>query len=850
MEKRILILLVALCAVIGLIAQDGQNLILNGNFSELKDGKPDYWTSSPEPFSVFHKGGGPNGMNYLSMCDTGTNGYENKVRVKFLTLVPGESYRLSAMIRTTNFTAKRGDLLVIDFGWFHEIGFHNFPKNTDGWQKYEKVIKAPISSDTTKYDLVILTIDQKGTLDITDLKLVPLTQKAIAESKSTPVPPLPNIARLFPWTPSLNEVPLSRPIVSFKWYGSAFDGFKVEDHQVQASSEGYSSPLTPFAYGEPFSFNLKGMKAGLQKLTVKVIAKADAKVAYEETFLVNLRDIPTEDEATRGRRLNNFTTELINSTVEPDQTISFSNAHDQWMYFTVKAPSKKEFTMKLDGVKIDDCATGLPEAFRLVPAGHHTLSVDCRGTLICRSIAELFTCAICEGPRISNFTPFDWEYAKKWILPAVTSCNRGTPTEKQLKECHDSGRIWTGNLYAVNPRTVDIQLKRIDSALKGLNGRDGVTADEVFYTNPELENYTQALKRHPYDRNILIYTWATSDPHMKAMHSDFIATCMNASHGRGKVLKEAYIGVKHLSEKAAYKQAYEHMAGYYIISKSFYPDFARRSGMILGNFNQLNVISLEWYPEVDYKYFLDMQMHILANEPLFDGLGMTGYWGTHYSDDEMYRWSHALLRHYVVEGQTEMLSKKYGFSYVPGHIVNNDFADGLKGWTVTEGEKGSVSTGYNKDYSHRNQNRWGDGSAKIGNKFCTMKAIAGKPNTVSQVAKNLIPGKEYMLLFSAGSFDDLQTQKFNPREFGIEATISNAEILPESFVFVDKREKGNYAYNNNIARQNLYRYVFKPKATEVTITISDAKAIPGETLMFNYVQVKPFFPRVSYGLNQ
>ena len=846
MKLRFLTALLCLCAAFGLFAQEGKNLILNGDFSELIDGRPNFWSSSPEPFSYFRTEGGPNGMNYLSMCEADNEGYENKVRVKYLTLVPGESYRLSAWVRTTNFTASRGDILVIDNGWYHEAGFQNFPKNTDGWQKYEKEIKAPVSSDTTKYDLVILTINQKGTMDVTDVKLIPLTEKAIAESKPTPVRSMANQARLFPWAPSLNEVPISHPEVSFKFYGKLHEGFKPEDYQIQALAEGFASPLVSFTPGEPIPFALKGMKPGLQKLTLKIIAKANAKVAYEETYLVNLRDIPTEAEATKGTRLNNFTVELVNQMVNPNQPITFTTAHDQWMYFTVKTPSKKDFTMLLDGMKIDDCITKLPEAFRLVPAGRHTLSTDCDGTLIARTIAELFTCAICEGPRVTSFPNYNWTFAKKWALPAVTNCNRGKPDAEMLKECHDSGRIWTGNLWAVNPPTVEEQLKRIDSAMKSLGDRDGVTADELFYYTLEIDNYTQALKRHSYNRDKLIYTWGCGEPRLRSMHTDFIATCLNASRGRGKILREAYIGANKLTEEDAYKDAFSSMEKYFRISKSFYPDFARRSGIILGNFNQLNVITLEYYPQVDFKYYLDMQMNILANDPLFEGLGMTGYWGTHYADEEMYRWSHALLRHYVVEGQKEMLSKKYGFSYVPGHIENNDFADGLKGWTVTEGEKGSVGTAYNKELNHRNQNRWG-GAGDIGNTFCTLKAVAGKPNTISQVAKNLIPGKEYVLLFSAGSYDDLKVQKFNPREFGLDATISDAEIVPDdSFVFVDKREKGNYAFNHNIARQNLYRYVFKPKKSEVTITFSDAKAVPGETLMFNYVQVKPFFPKTDY----
>ena len=847
MKIKLFALLACFYTTIGLMAQEGKNLILNGDFSELIDERPNFWSSSPEPFSYFRTEGGPHGMNYLTMCETDNNeGYENKVRVQNLTLVPGENYKLSAMVRTTNFTAKRGDILVIDYGWYHEAGFQNFPQNTDGWQKYEKIIKAPESSDTTKYGLVILTINQKGTIDVADIQLIPLTPAAIEKSKPTSSPAISNHARLFPWTPSFNEVPLSNPTVSFMWYGKPSKDFVPENFQAQASSEGFTSPMVSFMPGEPFSFTLKGMKAGIQKLTVKIIAKTDSKVAYEETFLVNLRDIPSEAEATKGTRLNNFTVELVNRPIKPDQLIDFSIAHDQWMYFTVKTPSKKDFMMKLDGVKIDDQATGLPEAFRLVSAGYHTISTDCHGTMIVRSIAELFSCAISEGPRVTNFPTYNWAFAKKWMLPAVTSPNRGGPNAQMLKECHDSGRIWTGNLWAVNPPTVNAQLKRIDRTLESLNGRDGVTADELFYNTPEIDNYTAALKQHPYNRNILIYTWVTGEPHKKSMHTDFIATCLNASHGRGKILREAYIAANQLSEDKAYKIAYANMGNYFKLSKSFYPDFARRAGIILGNFNQLNVITLEHYPQVDFKYYLDMQMNILANDPLFEGLGMTGYWGTHYADEEMYRWSHALLRHYVVEGQKEMLSKKYGFSYIPGHIENNDFADGLKGWTVKEGEKGSIGIANNKEFNKKNQNRWG-GAGDIGNTFCILKAIAGKPNTISQVAKNLIPGKQYMLLFSAGSYDDLKVQKFNPREFGFEATISNADIVPDdSFVFIDKREKGNYDYNHNIARQNLYRYVFKPKSTEVTITFSDAKAIPGETLMFNYVQVKPFFPKINY----
>ena len=100
-----------------------------------------------------------------------------------------------------------------------------------------------------------------------------------------------------------------------------------------------------------------------------------------------------------------------------------------------------------------------------------------------------------------------------------------------------------------------------------------------------------------------------------------------------------------------------------------------------------------------------------------------------------------------------------------------------------------------------------------------------------------------MLLFSVGDYDELKAQKLNPRRYGLEAVLENAEILPESIVYIDKREKGKYAHNHNVARQNLHRIIFIPKSAETTITFTDEKAQPGENLMVNYIQLKPFYPK-------
>ena len=839
LKTSLFALLLCLCAVS--LAQEGSNLLDNNDFSECIDGQLSFWSPSPEPFVFYFPEGGPNNGAYLSFRDGGDPKYESKARLRQLTLVPGGTYRISAMVRTADFHAKNGSILVTNSGWFKDEGIRNIPSDTHGaWQKLETTFTCPDSSKLDDYAFVVLTIGQTGVLDVTDVELVPLSGDAIADSRPTLIERLQYRTRLLPWTPCFNEVPLKRPVISFVWFGAPAADFKAEEHLLQATvaDASFTSDAKAFEVGVPVEFTLTGVPAGLQTVTLRATNKATGAAVYEESFLVNLRDIPLPEEATQGTRLNNFAVELVGRDVAAGEKVTFSLAHDSWMYFAMADGS----AMTLDGKTLSDSITGLPEAFRHVEAGHHVLTAEKGGMMFARTITELFTCAILEGPRLPIFPAYDWEFAKKWAFPALTTLNRGNPSPELIQKAHDSGRIWTSNLNAVTPNSVKEMLQRMDKSLpKSFATFDGVTADELFYPYTQIDNYTQALKIHPYDREKLIYTWVTNAPSFRSMHTDFIATSLNASHGRGKILYEAYMGANDLTEDAARKFLEERLVGDFRPATEFYPDYASRAGIILGNFNQLSVITLEHYPQLDYKYYLDMQLNLLANHPVFEGLGIIGYWGTHYSDEEMYRWSHALLRHYVVEGRREMLSEKYGFSFCPGHIVNNDFEDGLTGWTVQAAAPGSVSTGTFAGYHDLNQNRWGGVPQGCGDSLCLLHAVSGKPNMVSQTAKNLVPGKQYMLLFNVGDYDDLKAQRLRPRHLGFEASLEGAEIN-DSQLFVDERVEGNYKRNSGIARQNLHRIIFTPTQPEVKITFTDATAKAGETLFFNYVQVKPFYP--------
>ena len=848
MMKHYSVFLSLLAMSTGLWAQNGDNLAFNGDFRQTAFGHAYGWICPPAPYTTYHETGGPDGLPYVAMRQGDDDTYENKLRMKYITLVPGERYRISAWIRTKDFSARRGELLLVNNPWYKEAGIKKFPATTDGWQKFEKEVVCPEKDSGGDYDVVLLIIGQRGELDVADIRLTALSEAAAKDSRSA-AEIIVNKPRLIPWGRSFNEIPADKPEIEFVWYGRMDENFKTDDYLVEAKNAdgSFTTQHVSFEVGKPFSLNLKGLPAGKHQLAVRIVSKTDDKIAYEETFAATIRNLPQPKEVTKGVRLNNLAVELVNKSVAVGEKVSFTLEHDGWIYLTIKdIVGNAAFGVTLDGQAVSvDTLTNLPEAFRLLEAGTHVVTAGCAGRLVIRSIAELFSCGMVQGPDIAVFPPFDWEFTKKYALNTVTTLNRGSYVKngKEMADAvHANGRIWLEDMYVVHNKDPESMSNFMERVMAKLDFRDGNTTNEMSYWWNLLETYTTVLKRFKYNHSKLIYTWIGDNaPFIPSMHQDFIGTSFNAGDGRGKILCESY-NYTQTTEEGAYKHVLSRLLPYIEESCQYYPDYLRRSGVILGNFNQLNVITIEHHPQVDFKYYLDMQMNILANHPAFEGLGTVGYWGTHYADEELYRWSHALLRHYVVEGRKDMLSNQFGFHYIPGHIVNGDFTEGLSGWTAAPATEGAITVEKFNGYAKRNQNRW-NAPRGCGDTFCVFKAVEGKPNKLSQTAKGLTAGRPYMLLFSVGDYDELKQQKLNPRRLGLEAILENAEILPESIVYVDAREKGKYAHNHNVARQNLHRILFVPKASEMTVTFTDEKAKPGENLMVNYIQLKPFYAK-------
>ena len=95
-------------------------------------------------------------------------------------------------------------------------------------------------------------------------------------------------------------------------------------------------------------------------------------------------------------------------------------------------------------------------------------------------------------------------------------------------------------------------------------------------------------------------------------------------------------------------------------------------------------------PTANFRIHLDMQMEILANEPVYAGLYGVQLYRSPYADPDMLRCSAPLLRHYCIEGRKD---RCFHDPYELKHLLNPDFEEGTAHWELQPAAPGSISTG-------------------------------------------------------------------------------------------------------------------------------------------------------------
>ncbi|NLY99202.1 MAG: hypothetical protein GXY25_01560 [Pirellulaceae bacterium] len=829
-------------AVQGAVAE-GENLLINGSFDAEQQEFPEFWSPSPAKNVIYNPLGGPEGAkpSVLLKGDGAASGTVS-LRQQGMTLVAGETYKLSAYIKTKGFQSGYCGLVIHNSGWTSAVGITGLPADSD-WTFHEKTFTL-IPSKNKEYGLAMFAVRPTGEVHFADVRLEAVSEAA--RQGSTSQMSLVAAPRLVPLEPLLNKIPSAKPALTLRLFGLLPE--KRSAYECAVAVDGDAAGQQRIRVGDDGGIlvDLAGLPCGDHALKAVVRHRGSGATIVEAAYPITIIDLPALDLG-KVRQLNNLVAELLDESIAGSgapQSFRFVNPRDGWVFvaYTGDAPAPGLAVTIDESDTLITAATDRLEAFRELARGEHRIAVEGSGAgarLVVRSIPEIFNYPPCANSRVQENGSYDWEFMKRHILQAVTTLNGGRLPGDALPQAKALGLKWLAN-FGVDSTGSPAELRSRMETTAGMTQPqyDGFTCDELFFARATIANYSQALKELHNPENRLVYTWIVGAPSIRSLHTDFLSVCLNASKGRGRLLFEAYCHPQKDEQAAA--EYLDGMIGETIRRmNAYFPNAAAGTGIIFGNFNQIPIISLEHDPAVDFKYFLDMQVNLIANSPDFKDLATTGYWGTYYGDEEMVRWSFKLMRHYAVEGRKDMLSARYGFTYNPGFIKNPDFAEGLTGWTTSPAAADSVRPHVVPGYGKNGQGRWGAGSA--GDTVCVMARQPDRPNRISQTASRLEVGRAYCLQFVTAALKDASGKQPAPRRHGIDVELDGAEILFEkSFVHVDRRDRDRSKGNGSAPRINLNRLVFRAKSPTQRIAFHDERAVPGEELLINFIQLKPY----------
>lgn len=821
----LLVLAVAAHAVAAVSPND--NLVVNGEFRAEQDVRPQFWEFSNNCELGWRAEGGPGDKPYVTM-ECNASSAEISIRQGGVNLVSGGVYRVSAWVKACGFSAKRGR--CAGFGWFNGL---KLVTDTGGeWRHFSTNVLATVTGATTIY---IWADEPNGKLALADLRVNAVNDIALAESQLPAAVRAIYEPRLVVMRPRLGAIPKDDPRLEVRFFGRVPRG-KRDDYDVIARiEETGEQTATPLSDNTVHASVPASTASGV--LALSLVRRSTGETVSAKRYRYAFADIPRN--ITKGRPLNNLCSELVNATVTGGcDRFSFVFGRSGWVFLSAKG------RVTLDGVEVVSPDSPRGESFRFLSPGRHDLVVSAASgsRIIVRSIAEIFNYCPGVDSRVPGNGSYGWDFQEKYVHPAVTTQNSGLIDPERRSEFLRRGYHWIDNMSTVGVTGDALKGRLMENPSMKDGFHHGVSCDEQSFTAVgALEAYAKGLRDFDLEfrPDRAVYTWAYGGPLADGVDQEFFEAMLNEALGKGRFLPELYRSTRR-TEGEALKAVDDGLRKRYAKFIDCYPSAGPSIVVVLSNFNQIPVLSHAYYPHVDFKRHLDLQVHMLATDPVFKDVGGVGFWGSYYADEEIHRWSFALMRHYVVEGRTELLSDRYGYRYVPGHLSNGDFENGFEGWKTT----GAVRLDGMKDFGRRAQNRWGNADA-AGDAFAVLTKGDGVAASIRQTISGLTPGRIYSLQMSTFDVKDVKASRVAPRRLGIDPMLGKgAELVREgSFVFVDDRKKVCYEMNNGVARTNLHRVLFRATAEKVELVIHNDKAEPGEELGVNCISVNPYFAR-------
>ncbi len=154
-----------------LVVSAGENLLKNGDFKLLKGANAQSWSNTGKVSAVFAAEGGPGNAAFVKFDGTGATEpkYEISVRQNLTGVIEaGKKYRVSVMVKGTDFKSKSYGILIISEGWKKSAGLRLF-KVTPEWALVSGEFIAPAAEKI--HQMVIYAVNSTGILEVADVKL-------------------------------------------------------------------------------------------------------------------------------------------------------------------------------------------------------------------------------------------------------------------------------------------------------------------------------------------------------------------------------------------------------------------------------------------------------------------------------------------------------------------------------------------------------------------------------------------------------------------------------------------------------------------------------------------------------
>ena len=603
------------------------------------------------------------------------------------------------------------------------------------------------------------------------------------------------------------------------------------------------------------------LAVGEYELDARTRTSQGKAVGHANRVAFKWKGVPRFPRGPEGtRRLNNLVTELLNIP-GPDTSgreYRFVNPRGGWIFISNAGADKivlrGENQDQPMEVALADEYNGAHEAMRHLAPGAYTITAASAKRLIVRAIPQLTYAAYGANPQFAEYGPFDVdEFQRKHILRNVNACSgwqRDWTTKPFVDPWIKRGKRWFCNCPVPKgtpeePLTEEAVYEVITANPHWLNPKvSGFFADEFGHSEPYCTVWAKVVDR------------VLSDPKSKGKSFNPYANDLwQGKDGRELVsvivkhnstlLWKRYLKEQR-SESAAWRHLLEELVHIATQWRENCPGVMPHITVAVGYFCK-PPISLDTFPHVDYKTHLDMQYHLIATHPAFEGIAGLQSYTASYSDEETVRWGARLFRHYGIEGRTAPLGTD---PYILPYLRNGDFEMDGEGWELSPAEgdappgKGSIRLDASAAFGWL-QGRFPEHAE--GDTVIVTRRCANKPNVFSQKIRNLEPGRLYSFRMFSGEFDNL----FEKARHAVSVRIANATILQDNaftHVFPNLYAKyyGKYKDAEHCAWMNYHWRVFRAKASTARLTITDwaSEQNPGgkigQELMFNFVQVQPY----------